>query len=141
MKRLLAYEDELSSITPSDLVPYDGAGTNWKSAPITFDPAFTALVPGDNDRSFKADVSFRGLVLHGRELPLRVPYDGLKLWKKPTSVYVMDLHETVAEKVLGWCAHRLGLVYVQTLAMSLESIERNVRQVLAPALRGVRPAR
>lgn len=105
MKQKLTYRDDDLAITPADLVPHDQRGTAWVSAPISFTTTFTRLVPSADDRTFKADVSFRGLVLDGLEVALAVPYD-LGIWDREPVVFVMDPHETVAEKVLGWCVHR-----------------------------------
>lgn len=146
MKDLLAYEDDELTITPEPLTPQDGAGTVWKSSPVLFDPVFSALVPSAEDRSFKADVSFRGLVLDGREQKIKVPYE-LALWHEEPTVHVMDLHETVAEKTLGWCAHRLvkhyaDLGYITLVAPALRLDYARARSVLADkldAMRAVQP--
>jgi hypothetical protein len=106
MKDLLDYEDDQLTIQAADPVPYDEGGTAWKSAPIVYQPRFTNLVPDERDRTFKADISFRGLVLEGVERELSIPYD-LELWDDEPVVFVMDPHEVVAEKILGWCANRL----------------------------------
>lgn len=114
MRDLLSYMDDELEIVPAALVPHDDRGTAWESAPIEYRPTFTALVPGANDRTFKADVSFRGLVLPGIETPLLVPYD-LGIWPDPPTVFVMDPHEIVAEKILGWCVNR-GVKHYADLA-------------------------
>jgi hypothetical protein len=105
IEEMLRYRDDELEIVPAALVPHDERGTAWKSAPIAYVPVFTGLVPNDGDRNFKADISFRGLVLEGVEVPLTVPYD-LDIWKDEPIVFVMDPHEILAEKVLGWCVHR-----------------------------------
>jgi hypothetical protein len=105
MKDKLAYRDDDLEISPANLVPHDDAGTAWQSAPISFTPVFTSLIPDPDDRSFKADVSFRGLLLDGLEVPFTVPYD-LGIWEEDPTIYIMNPHETLAEKILGWCAHR-----------------------------------
>lgn len=120
MKRKLAYRDDDLEITPADLVPHDPRGSAWKSAPISFEPVFTSLVPRPDDRTFKADISFRGLQLPGREVPLRVPYE-LGIWDDEPTVFVMDPHEIVAEKILGWCAHRLVKHYTDLGYIALVS--------------------
>lgn len=120
MKEKLTYRDEDLEIRPSDLVPHDEGGSSWKSAPIEFTPVFTALVPDPDDRTFKADVSFRGVLMDGLEIPLAVPYD-LDIWDEERAVFVMDPHETVAEKVLGWCAHRLVKHYADLAYIALVS--------------------
>jgi hypothetical protein len=38
-----------------------------------YDAVFTNIVLADQDRQFKADISFRGLLLDGREVPLATP--------------------------------------------------------------------
>jgi hypothetical protein len=57
MQKLLQYRDRYLEITAAPPVPSAEEGTVWKSAPITYEPAFTALVPDQDDRTFKADVS------------------------------------------------------------------------------------
>lgn len=47
----------------------------------------------------------RGLLFPGIERELLVPYD-LGIWPEPPVVRVMDPHEIVAEKTLGWVVHR-----------------------------------
>jgi hypothetical protein len=120
MKDKLAYRDDDLEITPADLVPHDDGGTAWQSAPISFTPAFTSLIPDPDDRSFKADVSFRGMLLDGLEIPFKVPYD-LGIWEENPAVYIMDPHETLAEKILGWCAHRQVKHYADLAYIALVS--------------------
>jgi hypothetical protein len=105
LKKLLTYHDEFVDVEVEALFPHDAKGTTWLADPVTYDAGFTALVPNREDRRFKADVSFRGVLLDGLERSIAVPYD-LGLWKDPPLVWVMNPHEAVAEKVLGWCAHR-----------------------------------
>jgi len=120
MKDKLAYRDDDLEITPADLVPHDDGGTAWQSAPISFTPIFTSLVPDPDDRSFKADVSFRGMLLDGLEVPFKVPYE-LGIWKEDPAVFIMDPHETLAEKILGWCAHRQVKHYADLAYIALVS--------------------
>ncbi len=120
LKGLLAYQDDALEITPASLVPHDDAGTAWKSAPIAYNPVFTSLVPNPADREFKADVSFRGVMLDGFERELVVPYE-LELWDEPPVVFIMDPHETVAEKTLGWCAHQQLKHYADLAYIALVS--------------------
>ncbi|MBV9194209.1 MAG: nucleotidyl transferase AbiEii/AbiGii toxin family protein [Solirubrobacterales bacterium] len=120
MKAKLAYSDDELEITPADLVPHDEGGTAWKSAPVEFTPIFSSLIPDPDDRSFKADVSFRGMLLDGLEVPLKVPYD-LGIWTDDPLVYIMDPHETVAEKILGWCVHRQVKHYADLAYIALVS--------------------
>jgi hypothetical protein len=106
MQKLLDYSDRFLEITAAPLVPSAEDGTVWKSAPISYRPVFTALVPDPADRTFKADVSFRGLVEPGQERQLILPYE-LDIWEGDTPVvFVMDPHEIMAEKILGWCVDR-----------------------------------
>jgi len=105
LKKLLAYNDELVDIEVGSLHPHDQRGTAWLADPISYSAGFTALVPNPDDRTFKADVSFRGVVLDGLERPLSVSYD-LGLWEEAPVIWVMNPHETVAEKILGWCVNR-----------------------------------
>lgn len=118
LQTMLTYEDDYLDISVDSLQPHDRNGSAWEANPILFDPAFTALIPAAQDRRFKADISFRGVLLEGIERELGVPYD-LGLWDDTPSVWVMNPHETVAEKILGWCAHRqlkhyadLGLIAI-----------------------------
>lgn len=120
MKAKLAYADDELKITPADLVPYDARGTAWKSAPVRFAPVFTSLIPDPDDRSFKADVSFRGMLVDGLEVPFKTPYD-LALWEEDPTVWIMDPHETLAEKILGWCAHRQVKHYADLAYIALVS--------------------
>jgi hypothetical protein len=114
MQDMLVYNDEDLDISPEAFEAHDAGETAWKYAPITYTPVFTALVPDPADRSFKADVSFRGLEMDGLEMPLAVPYS-LDIWDEAPIVQVMDPHEAVAEKVLGWCVHR-GVKHYADLA-------------------------
>jgi hypothetical protein len=120
MKDKLAYRDDDLEITPADLVPHDDGGTAWQSAPISFTPIFTSLAPDPDDRSFKADVSFRGMLLDGLEVPFKVPYE-LGIWEEDPAVFIMDPHETLAEKILGWCAHRQVKHYADLAYIALVS--------------------
>lgn len=148
MKKMLNYRDDELEITAADLVPHDQGGTAWKSAPITFEPVFTSLVPNAEERTFKADVSFRGLLLPGWEVPLLVPYD-LDIWQEEPLVFVMDPHETVAEKILGWCVHRnvkhyADLAYIALVSQAepparpIELDYRKTREVTAAKLETMR---
>lgn len=119
-KRMLAYEDDDLVIEPAKLTPHDARGTAWKSEPIAYEPIFTTLVPDPGDRSFKADISFRGLVCEGIERELRVPYD-MGLWLEPPTVWVMDPHEVAAEKILGWCVNRMAKHYADLGFIALAS--------------------
>jgi hypothetical protein len=153
MKEMLSYEDDDLVIAPAPLVPSADGGDAWKSAPIGFEPTFTALVPDQRERTFKADVSFRGLVREGMEMPLQVPYD-LKIWSDPPTVFVMNPVETVAEKILGWCVHGLvkhyaDLAYIAVVSIpgpaQLIELRRNeLRETAADKLekmRGLQPQR
>lgn len=124
MTDLLRYEDEDLVITPSALVPTADGGDMWKSAPIEFTPVFTGLVPDEGERQFKADVSFRGLIRDGHEVPLAVPYD-LGIWADPPIVHVMDPAEVVAEKTLGWCVHGQAKHYADLGYLALVSQGRS----------------
>lgn len=106
MREMLGYADDDLEIFPENLVPHDAGGTVWKSEPIRYAPIFTTLAPNPGDRQFKADISHRGLVCPGIECQLLIPYD-LGIWEEPPVVWIMDPHEIVAEKALGWCVNRL----------------------------------
>jgi len=106
MTELLRYSDENLDIIPAAARAADRRETLVQIEPIRFDAVFTSIVLADEDRQFKADISFRGLLLDGREVPLATPYS-LGLWDEPPSVWVMDPVEALAEKILGWCVHGL----------------------------------
>jgi hypothetical protein len=106
MTELLRYSDENLDIIPTAARAADRRETLVQVEPIRFDAAFTSIVLAEQDRQFKADISFRGLLLDGREVPVATPYS-LGLWDEPPTVWVMDPVETLAEKILGWCVHGL----------------------------------
>lgn len=106
MTELLRYSDENLDIIPAETKAADRRETLVQVEPIRFDAVFTSIVLADEDRQFKADISFRGLLLDGREVPLTTPYS-LSLWHDPPTVWVMDPVEALAEKILGWCVHGL----------------------------------
>jgi hypothetical protein len=117
MRDMLRYADDDLEIAPAELTPHDAGGTAWKAEPITYLPAFTDLAPEDT-RAFKADISNRGLVLPGQEQQLRLPYD-LGIWDEPPVVWIMDPHEIVAEKVLGWVVNRAAKHYADLAFLAL----------------------
>lgn len=106
MTDMLRYSDEDLDIVPAEAVAADQRETLIQIEPIRFDAAFTSIALADQDRQFKADVSFRGLLLDGREVPFGTPYS-LGLWSEAPTVWVMDPVEVLAEKILGWCVHGL----------------------------------
>ncbi|HEY7934038.1 MAG TPA: nucleotidyl transferase AbiEii/AbiGii toxin family protein [Solirubrobacteraceae bacterium] len=106
MTELLRYGDENLDIAPAAAIAADQRETLIRVEPIRFDAAFTSIALADEDRQFKADVSFRGLLLDGREVPFETPYS-LDLWSEAPAVWVMDPVEVLAEKILGWCVHGL----------------------------------
>jgi hypothetical protein len=106
MTELLRYSDENLDIVPAAATVADQRATLIQVEPIRFDAAFTGIALADEDRQFKADVSFRGLLLDGREVPFDTPYS-LDLWSEAPAVWVMDPVEVLAEKILGWCVHGL----------------------------------
>ena len=128
MKTKLAYSDDELEIAPADLVPHDQGGTAWKSAPVRFTPVFTSLMPNEDDRSFKADVSFRGMLVDGLEVPFKLPSD-LAIWDDDPAVWIMDPHETLAEKILGWCAHRQVKHYADLAYIAIVSRPGNGRLI------------
>ena len=107
IRSALSYADDDIEIKPGGEKPFDDRGSGWIFEPVTFDPIFTDFVSTDQ---FKADISLRGLVEDGVEAPLKVPYD-LGLWDEPPVVWVMSIHEVIAEKTLGWCVHGLAKHY------------------------------
>lgn len=54
-------------------------------------------------------------------MPLILPYE-LGLWVETPVVYIMDPQETVAEKILGWCAHRRVKHYADLAYITLVSL-------------------
>ncbi len=118
MTDLLRYSDENLDIIPSETKAADRRETLVQVEPIRFDAVFTSIVLADEDRQFKADISFRGLLLDGREIPLATPYS-LGLWHDPPAVWVMDPVETLAEKILGWCVHGLVKHYADAAWITL----------------------
>lgn len=133
IREALHYEDDELEIRPEGQEPFDKGRTGWHFEPVTYEPIFTSLVTQDQ---FKADVSLRGLVEDGVEAPLMVPYD-LGLWSEPPLVWVMSLHEVVAEKVLGWCVQGLAKHYADlgyitgaSVAGHLQLHSRRLRDVL-----------
>ena len=103
---MLRYSDEDLDIIPAAAIAADQRETLIQIDPIRFDAAFTSIALADQDQQFKADVSFRGLLLDGREVPFETPYS-LELWSEAPTVWVMDPVEVLAEKILGWCVHGL----------------------------------
>lgn len=115
---LLSYSDDELEITPAASLPHDEQGTAWKVEPVDFDPVFTDIDLDRDDRRFKVDISHRGLVCPGIEMPLRLPYD-LGLWVDDPAVWIMDPHEVVAEKTLGWCVRKLAKHYADLAFISV----------------------
>jgi hypothetical protein len=109
LEELLRYSDDDLEIVPSSPTPHDAGGTAWESEPISYVPAFTALAP-EKSRQFKVDIASRGLVLPGIEREFRLPYD-LGIWNEDPAVWIMDPHEVVAEKTLGWVVSRQAKHY------------------------------
>ena len=103
---MLRYSDEDLDIIPAAAIAADQRETLIQIEPIRFDAAFTSIALADQDQQFKADVSFRGLLLDGREVPFETPYS-LEIWSEAPTVWVMDPVEVLAEKILGWCVHGL----------------------------------
>lgn len=101
---LLRYSDENLDIIPLGAEPSDQRKSLITVEPIRFDAAFTAIALTEQEQQFKADVSFRGLLLDGRQVPFTTPYT-LRLWQEAPAVWVMDPLKTLAEKILGWCVH------------------------------------
>jgi Nucleotidyl transferase AbiEii toxin, Type IV TA system len=152
MRNMLRYADDDLEIAPEELVPHDLAGTAWKSEPIRYEPIFTSLAPNASDRQFKADISHRGLIRPGIEQELRIPYD-LGIWPDPPLIWIMDPHEIVAEKALGWCVNRqvkhyadLGFMAIVSRPGSQRLIDLRssiLRETLAAKLermRGIQPS-
>lgn len=131
IKEQLAYRDDELTIRPTTLTPYDIPGSMWQSEPVSYDPVFTDLAP--NDRQFKADFAFRGLVRDGIERPLLLPYD-LEIWDEAPLLWLMDPHEVVAEKVLGWCLNRLVKHYADLGFIAIASKGSELR-LSSPTLR------
>ncbi len=60
------------------------------------------------------------MLVDGLEVPFKTPYD-LALWEEDPTVWIMDPHETLAEKILGWCAHRQVKHYADLAYIALVS--------------------
>jgi hypothetical protein len=138
MTDMLRYSDEDLDIIPAEAVSADRRETLIQIEPIRFDAAFTSIVLADQDQQFKADVSFRGLLLDGREVPFETPYS-LEFWSEAPTVWVMDPVEVLAEKILGWCVHGLVKHYadaawitiaVQTIGSPLVFTYPQLRDIL-----------
>lgn len=100
------YQDDLLDIIPEGARPNDERSTLMKVQPIRFDPAFSAVPLSEAQMRFHADVSYRGLVKPAVEIALAHEHlPGLRLDAAPLIVPVMNPVETMAEKILGWCAH------------------------------------
>lgn len=54
----------------------------------------------------KDKLAYRDDDLEITPAPLVPHDDGGTAWDEDPAVYIMDPHETLAEKILGWCAHR-----------------------------------
>lgn len=106
MTDMLRYSDEDLDIIPAAAIAVDQRETLIQIEPIRFDATFTSIALADQDQQFKADVSFRGLLLDGKEVSFDTPYS-LELWSEAPTVWVMDPVEVLAEKILGWCVHGL----------------------------------
>jgi hypothetical protein len=106
MTDMLRYSDEDLDIIPAAATAVDQRETLIQIEPIRFDATFTSIAFADQDRQFKVDVSFRGLLLDGKEVSFDTPYS-LELWSEAPTVWVMDPVEVLAEKILGWCVHGL----------------------------------
>jgi hypothetical protein len=152
LEELLRYSDDDLEIIPASPTPHDARGTAWESEPIAYVPAFTSLAP-EGSREFKADIASRGLVLPGIEREFRLPYD-LGIWDEAPDLWIMDPHEVVAEKTLGWVVNRqakhyadLGFIALGTTVSPkpLFVLDGNVlRETLAAKLeimRGIQPDR
>jgi hypothetical protein len=120
---LLRYSDENLDIIPAAATAADRRATLVKVEPIRFDPVFTSIALAEEDRQFKADISFRGLLLDGREVPLATPYS-LSLWREAPAVWVMDPVETLAEKILGWCVHGMVKHYADAAWITVAAREQ-----------------
>ena len=137
MTDMLRYSDEDLDIIPAAAIAADQRETLIQIEPIRFDAAFTSIALADQDQQFKADVSFRGLLLDGREVPFETPYS-LELWSEAPTVWVMDPVEVLAEKILGWCVHGLVKHYVDAAWITTAAQATNSSLAFAyPHLRDV----
>ncbi len=137
MTDMLRYSDEDLDIIPAAAIAADQRETLIQIEPIRFDAAFTSIALADQDQQFKADVSFRGLLLDGREVPFETPYS-LELWREAPTVWVMDPVEVLAEKILGWCIHGLVKHYADAAWITTAAQATNSSLAFAyPHLRDV----
>lgn len=113
LKDLFAYSDDELDIIPEGAQPNDRGNTLVKVQPIRFQPAFSSLALTSEDLNFHADVAFRDLVKEGVATTLKTDHlPGLRIAEDALEVWVMNPIETMAEKILGWCAHDLVKHYV-----------------------------
>jgi nucleotidyltransferase AbiEii toxin of type IV toxin-antitoxin system len=113
LKELFAYSDDDLDIIPEGVQPNDQGNTVVKVQPIRFEPVFSNLALDEKDLTFHADVAFRDLVKDGVEIKLKIDHlPGLRIGSDSLEVWAMNPTETMAEKILGWCAHDLVKHYV-----------------------------
>lgn len=109
LAQMLAYDDKRNFVlTPTQLNPTSNKGDVWRSKPVRFEPVYSLLDLSHDDKKFAVDVSHRKLLNDGKPYPLKIQYaEDLKIWgpQGPPDIYVMDLTEICAEKILGWCAN------------------------------------
>ncbi|MGC2373215.1 MAG: nucleotidyl transferase AbiEii/AbiGii toxin family protein [Solirubrobacteraceae bacterium] len=101
--------DELE-VTPADPTEWKPGRKLFSAQPIEFSAFFAGLGGQPIEDEFSFTVSWRGLLEPAEHVPLVYPYDQLEV--PQTSVPVMNLTEQVAEKLVGWCAHKLMKHYV-----------------------------
>jgi hypothetical protein len=154
LAELFRYQHALLDIEPDGAYPNDARSTLMKVQPIRFAAIFTSVPLTPAQERFHADVSFRGLVKPGIEVPLIHDHlPGLRLASEPVNVWVMDPAETMAEKILGWCANTSIKHYVDVawIAVAGEMSDfsftldyRDLRNTLGDKLdvmRGIQPER
>jgi hypothetical protein len=97
-------------VTPADPAEWKPGRKLVSAQPIEFTAFFAGLGGQPIEDAFSFTVSWRGLQEPAEHLSLVHPYDTLDL--PQTGVPVMNLTEQVAEKIVGWCAHKLMKHYV-----------------------------
>jgi nucleotidyltransferase AbiEii toxin of type IV toxin-antitoxin system len=110
LEAVIPYEDERISIQPEDPGQWDINSALRTVQPIRFEPRFTGIQLGRDQREFSLNVSWRGVELDPVELPFLHQYPW-GLGTEAIRVPVMDIREILAEKVLGFCINSLAKHY------------------------------
>jgi hypothetical protein len=93
------------TVTPVDYLNWRTGNDVLHATPVNYEAYFAALGADPVEGEFKFTVSWRGLEEPAQHIRLRHPYAELQM--TPTDVPLMDLTEQAAEKIVGWCVHKL----------------------------------